>query len=262
MVKTITAVTFLKAFYTGRTCPCLMLCADEEGNLIETVVKLIVGKESSQAGLICELMASFLAQDLDLPVPQPFLVEVEADFYKGIFDIVLSRRFKDSVGLNFGSKFLGGGYTTWPQERSIPGSLLRDAAEIFAFDLMIQNPDRRKDKPNLLRKGDELAIFDHELAFSFLYALVRDEYPWDGKGMNYVRSHVFYDGLRRRDVSLERIQGALEAIDDHRLAMYVDAVPGNWRNKSRDATERIQEYLKKTRNNSKKLFQKIKEGLV
>ena len=40
---------------------------------------------------------------------------------------------------------------------------------------MIQNPDRRQDKPNLLRKGDELAIFDHEMAFSFLYALAPDE---------------------------------------------------------------------------------------
>ncbi len=262
MVKTITANTFVKAFYTGRTCPCLMLCADEEGNLIETVVKLIAGKESSQTGLICELMASFLAQDLDLPVPQPFLVEVEADFHKGIFNPSLSERFKNSVGLNFGSKFLGPGYATWPQERSIPGSLIQDAAEIFAFDLTIQNPDRRKDKPNLLRKGDELAIFDHEMAFSFLYALVPDEYPWDGKGINYIKDHVFYGGLRRRDVSLERIQGALEAIDDRRFAMYEDSVPGGWRNRSRDTAERIHEYLVRARNNSKKLFQKIREVLI
>jgi len=57
---------------------------------------------------------------------------------------------------------------------------MQDTTEIFAFDLMVQNPDRRKGKPNLLRKGDELAIFDHEMAFSFLYALVPNEYPWDG----------------------------------------------------------------------------------
>jgi hypothetical protein len=253
MVKTLTADTFVKAFYTGRTCPCLMLCSDEEGNLTETVVKLIAGKEPSQTGLICELVASFLAQDLDLPVPQPFLVEVDDDFYKGITDPTLSDRFKDSAGLNFGSKFLGPGYTTWPQERTIPGSLIQDAAEIFAFDLTIQNPDRRKDKPNLLRKGDELAIFDHEMAFSFLYLLAPDEYPWEGKGMNYVREHVFYDGLRRRNVSFERIQGALEAIDNRLLAMYADAVPEEWRNKSRHTIER---------NNSKNLFQKIREVLT
>jgi hypothetical protein len=262
LVKTLTAETFVKAFYTGRTCPCLMLCVDEEGSLIETVVKLLAGKESSHTGLICELMASFFAQDLDLLVPEPFLVEVEADFYKGIFDQELSERFRTSVGLNFGSKFLEPGYATWPQERTIPGSLIQDAAEIFAFDLMIQNPDRRRDKPNLLRKGDELVIFDHEMAFSFFYSLVPEEYPWEGKGINYIRDHVFYDGLRRREVSFERLQGALEAINERRLAMYAEAVPEEWRNKSRDTVERIEEYLITARNNSKNLFQKIREVLV
>jgi hypothetical protein len=94
---------------------------------------------------------------------------------------------------------------------------MQDAADIFAFDLIIQNPDRRKDKPNLLRKGDELFIIDHEMAFSFLYALTPDEYPWLGKGMNYVKEHIFYSGLKGRALSWDRLQGALEAIDDSRL---------------------------------------------
>ena len=139
---------------------------------------------------------------------------------------------------------------------------MQDTAEIFAFDLMVQNPDRRKDKPNLLRKGDELAIFDHEMAFSFLYALVPNEYPWDGKGMEFAKDHVFYDGLKGHNVSMERIQGALEAIDDRRFGMYVDAIPGDWRNDNRDAPERIKDYLKQARDNSKKLFKKIREVLI
>jgi hypothetical protein len=239
-----------------------MLCTDEDGDLLEVVVKLFAGKESSSNGMICELMASLLAQDLDLSVPQPFLVEVDNDFYKGISDQSLADRFKDSAGLNFGCGFLGPGYITWPQERTIPGSLIQDAAEIFAFDLMIQNPDRRKDKPNLLRKGDELAIFDHEMAFSFIYAIGTVEFPWEGKGIDYLRDHVFYGGLRKRDVSFDRLQGALEAIDDHRLGIYGEAVPNQWRRINSNTVEKIHEYLGLARNNSKSLFQKIREVLI
>lgn len=262
MIKTLKATAFLNAFKTGRTCPYLMLCADANGNQSEIVVKLFTGKESSRTGLVCELMTALFARDLDLPVPEPFLVEIDSGFHAGVADQEHAKRFREGVGVNFGIKFLGPGYMTWPQERSIPGSLLQDAAEIFAFDLIVQNPDRRKDKPNLLRKSDELAIFDHEMAFSFLYALVRDEYPWDGKGMGFAKDHIFHLELKGADFSWDRIQGALESIDDHRLGMYVAAIPDDWRQDRKDAPEQIQGYLVKARDNSKKLFEKIREVLL
>ena len=262
MVSTVTAATFVRAFRSGRTCPSLMLCEADDGGQIETVVKLYAGNECTRTGLICELLASLLAQDLDLTAPTPLLVDVATDFHTGIADPELAARFRNSPGLNFGSRHLGAGYTTWPQGRSIPASLMQDAAEIFAFDLVIQNPDRRKDKPNLLRNGDEVAIFDHEMAFSFLYALVADEFPWDGKGMGFAKEHVFYAGLKGRDVSWDRLQGALEAIDDGRLGMYTDAIPHAWRRDSGNAAERIAAYLKQARDNSKKLFRHIAEVLA
>ena len=262
MVSTIKAVTFVKALRSGRTCPCLMLCESDDGAQTETVVKLYSGKESTRAGLTRELLASLLAQDLDLTVPTPFLVEVDADFHTGISDPELAERFRNSPGLNFGTRHLGVGYTTWLQERSIPSSLLQDASEIFAFDLLIQNPDRRKDKPNLLRKGDELVIFDHEMAFSFLYALVSNEYPWEGRAMDFTKNHVFYGGLKGSRLSWDRMQGALEAVNDRRLGMYVNALPADWRKDIGNTAERIQDYLKQARDNSKALFQRITEVLI
>jgi len=239
-----------------------MMCENSDGGQIETVVKLYSGNECTRKGLICEMIAALLARDLDLNVPEPFVVEIEPNFHVGIPDIDLAERFRNSQGANFGSRFLGAGYMTWPQERSIPGSLMQDASDIFAFDMIIQNPDRRKDRPNLLRKCDELAIFDHEMAFSFLYALVLGQYPWNGKGIAFAKDHIFYDGLRGRNVSMERIQGAFEAIDDHRLGIYMATIPGAWRNESRDTAERIQEYIKQARDNSKQLFKKIWEVLI
>jgi len=80
--------------------------------------------------------------------------------------------------------------------------------------------------------------------------------------MEFAKDHVFYDGLKGHNVSMERIQGALEAIDDRRFGMYVDAIPVDWRNDNRDAPERIKDYLKQARDNSKKLFKKIREVLI
>ena len=262
MIKTLQATTFEKALTSGRTCPFLMLCADDDGKQTEIVVKLYSGKESSPKGLICELMAALFARDLDLPVPEPFLVAVEPNFYQCISEPEQAARFQKSAGLNFGSKYLGPGYITWPRERSISGDLIQDAAEIFAFDIMIQNPDRRKDKPNVLRKGDNLAIFDHEMAFSFLYAFTPNEYPWEGKGLGFAQDHVFHAGLRKCSISWDRIQGALEAIDERRIHMYVAAIPDDWRHDNSDTPERIGEYIMKAHDNSKKLFLRIMEALI
>lgn len=262
MVSEVTAMTFVKALRHGRTCPSVVFCEDADGNELEVVVKLRTGKECSPTGLICELLASLLARDLDLQAPEPYIVTVDADFHTGISDATLAERFQSSEGPNFGCRHMGPGYTTWPQLRSIPASLVQDAAEIFAFDLMIQNPDRRQNKPNMLRKSDDLLIFDHEMAFSFLYAIVPDEYPWEGKGIDFARDHIFFRDLKGKDLSWDRLQGALEAIDDKRLGKYTDAIPDDWRNESGDASDRIQEYVKKARDNSGALFQRITEVLI
>ncbi len=262
MVSTVKGTAFVKALRTGRTCPCLMLCEDDKGDVVEVVVKLRTGNDCTCTGLICELVASLLARDLDLPAPEPYLVAVDEGFHAGMSDTKLADRFRTSAGMNFGCRHLGPAYVSWPQLRSIPAALQQDAADIFAFDLMIQNPDRRQNKPNLLRKGDELAIFDHEMAFSFLYSLVPDEYPWDGRGMGFAKDHVFYGGLKGNAISWDRMRGALEAVDSRCLAMYTDAIPRAWRQESGDAAERIQDYLELATKNSEALFQKITEVLI
>ena len=263
MVAELTAEAFVKALRTGRTCPCLLFCSHPDGGGdVEAVVKLRSGPEASCASLIRELMASLLARDLDLPVPEPYLVRVDPGFHEAVPDGELAGRFQRSVGLNFGCRHLGPAYVSWPKGRSIPASLTQEAAEILAFDLMVQNPDRRKNKPNLLRKDEQLAIFDHEMAFSFLYDLEPDQHPWDGKGMQFAVDHVFYDALKGKAISWTRMQGALAAIGAARIHAYGDAVPTEWKRNSPGTVVRIQDYLGQARDNSDQMFRKITEVLV
>lgn len=47
-----------------------------------------------------------------------------------------------------------------------PQNFTQVAAEVFLFDAIIVNADRRPANPNCLTSGNEIAIFDHELSFS------------------------------------------------------------------------------------------------
>ncbi len=179
MISHVRAVTFIKVL-KGRTKPCLMLCEDAEGNQHEAVVKLRAGFEMKEAGLVCELLASLLAGDLDLPVPKPMIVTVESGLDGAMPFPDVAGRVRQSVGLNFGSARLPSGINTWLKNKAIPMQLRPLAAEIFAFDAIVQNPDRRRDNPNLLWKGDDLYLYDHELAFSFVAGVVGWQPPWTG----------------------------------------------------------------------------------
>jgi len=256
MIPCLRAVSFTKVLSTGRTQPFLAVCEEESGTQHEIVVKTRAGMESAEDGLICELMAALLAKDLDIPVAEPVLVDIEADFAQAIPDPAMSKMAQGSLGLNYGSRFLGPGWVTWPPGRGIPLAVLPIAADIFAFDVLIQNPDRRRANPNLLRRGDDLVVYDHETAFSFLYSIVPGQYPWEGKGIDYIREHVFFNALRGKALSWGRFVGALEAIDKRRLQEYSNSVPADWR-KGKNTVERILEYLGKSTANVRAMIRRI-----
>lgn len=80
--------------------------------------------------------------------------------------------------------------------------------------------------------------------------------------MGFMKDHVFYGGLKGRELSWERLQGALEAVDDKRLKMFAETVPDSWRQGTKDATAQILGYIGQLRNQSKVLFKKIQEALI
>ncbi len=90
----------------------------------------------------------------------------------------VGNRVAKSVGLNFGTKYLTG-YRTWPRGQTIPHSLHAAALDLFAFDALIQNPDRGADRPNLLTGNDRILAIDHDSAFSFIHALGGPGVPSD-----------------------------------------------------------------------------------
>jgi hypothetical protein len=250
------AASFQRVMSSGRTKPCLMLCTDESGAEYEVVVKMRAGMELKTTGLICELVMALLADDFDLPSPKPFLVDVEKDFHLAIRQPEIAKLVKNSVGLNYGSQRLPSGLITWPKDKPLSPRLRTLAAEVFAFDVLTQNPDRRRDNPNVLWSGDEIYLYDHEQAFSFLAGVIGWKPPWTGQQLDFFRDHVFFQELKGKAQNWNRLAGALEALTDARLTEYVDAVPSEWKTNN-EVADRIASYLREARHHRTALFTAI-----
>ena len=130
----------------------------------------------------------------------------------------------------FGSNKLPPGFALLPRDKAIPQTLRAQAAEIFAFDALIQNPDRRPENPNCLLDGRSFAIFDHERAF-ITRGIIGWRPPWHLgalDGMKGPNRHVFHAGLQGTTPDFNRLMGAWQAISDARLREYRLALPLAW----------------------------------
>jgi hypothetical protein len=265
-VLQLTAMQFIKPMSTGRNHPLLLGCESAGGDSFEVVVKFR-GKEMDAKAQIAELVTAQLADDLGLQVPQAAVVDIPAGFDAIIAEATLAAMVKSSPGLNFGSVNLGAGFTTWPPGRNPVGTQRDQAADVFAFDTLIQNHDRRAVNPNLWARSDKLGVLDHEQAFSFLAVHIFGggaPKPWQAakqsKSFQFLEQHIFYRSLRGGRLDFGPFKERLGRLTDGQIQGYADAVPAAWR-KENDFCDQVVEYLAEARKHRETLIQFIKHLL-
>ncbi|MEX0331441.1 MAG: HipA family kinase [Puniceicoccaceae bacterium] len=241
LMPTVIATRFDKVMGSGRTRPCFLACEDGEGNEMELLVKLTGCPEMQPFKLLCEAFSALLAQDLDLPVPQPYRVEVTQGFAATVAQTEYRPFLVGSVGWNFGLAKWEPGTTLWPRDKTLNKAMRPTAGEILAFDAIIQNPDRRASNPNCAFLGNDFVIFDHESAFSQFLTIFPSN-PWDAEALKFLNDHVFRRVLNGGGLDLNRLQGALEAITKERLDAYIAAIPAGWQSSTFSPTG-IRDYL-------------------
>ena len=264
-VLQLTATQFIKPMSTGRNHPLLLGCEDSAAQPFEVVVKFR-GKEMDAKAQIAELVTAQLADDLGLQVPQAAVVEIPVGFDAIIAEKDLAAMVKNSSGLNFGSVNIGAGFTTWPPGRNPVGTQRDQAADVFAFDTLIQNPDRRAVNPNLWARSDKLGVYDHEQAFSFLALPIIGgaPKPWQAakstKSFQFLEQHIFYRSLRGGRLDFGPFKEKLGRLTDGQIQGYADAIPAAWRSQS-DFCDQGVEYLAEARKHRETLIQFIKHLL-
>lgn len=233
---------------SGRTEPCLLECEYDDGSSVELVVKYSSMLMEREKNLALEAIVAMLAADLYLPVAEPFVVQIDSAFVETLTDSKLKLDLTNSCPLAFGSS-LKTGVSAWLKNQNVLRAQTQTAAEIAIFDQIIINSDRHPKNPNCLFLGDDLFIFDHELAFT--RALFWKE-PWQDGGLGDLSSrerHIFSRPYFEAPLGdLERFATAWENIPAHRFNDYRNVLPNAWVYDEQHISG-ILEYLKECQSN-------------
>ena len=263
MLEKVKATRFDRAMTKGRTMPLLLAAEFSDGRSVELIGKFSHGGQIGAIGLAREAISAMLAADLGLPVPNPLLVTISDAFIETVPNPDAGSLLRQSLRVGFGSSRLPNGYSVWPDGNGVPKRMLAQAAEIFAFDALIQNADRHPQNPNMQVKGEQVAIYDHELAFIWEGVLFWKP-PWEAGGLDNIAQpdrHVFFTAIKRQVFDFSRLIGAWEAISDDRLAQYHAALPAEW-NGASDMIVKVLGFVRELRENIRPAMMEVQKVLI
>jgi hypothetical protein len=166
MLPVLKAVAFQEfALQGGARQPCIVSVMDENNNFLNDsyVVKIF---QDHILNLTCkEVYASVLAKHFDLNTPEPVLIEVNNAMINELKKHEKYKNWQVTEGVFFGSKYVTGAKSftdTLPLKRYDYWVL----TNIFAFDVLIMNWDRQREKPNVIIKNKDIYVIDHELSMN------------------------------------------------------------------------------------------------
>jgi hypothetical protein len=102
-------------------------------------------------------------------------------------------------------------------------------------------------------------IFDHEMAFSFLLALLPSAMPWRLGDQQYLTDHVFYRKLKSKPIDLTGFTASLRGLSEPFLAGIAADVPAEWNN---DNVLKIERHLRAVREHAAEFADEIRRSLV
>lgn len=114
MLTRLRPVEFLQKAPTGKTEPAFLVCENDQGEEIAVVAKLAAKSERGPTGLAMEVLVACLAGDLGLPVPEPFILDLDQDWISAVspVDAQWAAAAGSAAPVAFASKRLPDGFTT------------------------------------------------------------------------------------------------------------------------------------------------------
>ena len=220
----------IKEFDSGANKPLLIIGVDENGTKGDYVVKFRGAERMSNEAFMRELLAAFIAMQMEIPVVNPAIVNISHDFVDLLKGNSAWQYANASIGYNYSSEYLKD-YLIMPVNQVLNNHQLNYAQTIFAFDILIQNSDRRVEKPNMLTNGNEIIILDHELAFGFIFDIIKDTNPWiiKQKDLEWIRLHCLLPKIKHKDFGFDEFSKRLNNLDENFWNTAWSLIPENWR---------------------------------
>ena len=229
-LRYVEATQGIRSFGTGTTDPMLIkgICTTT-GEKADYVVKFVNSPRMSVEASARELIASFMAMELELNIPEPAIINVSQLFVDTLVGKQGYRAAANSIGFNFGCLYMEGFMELLLYQRLTEGQM-DQAQKIFAFDTLISNSDRRIDKPNLLTDGEKIIIFDHELAFGFVLDVIKNNTPWvfTEADKYWIKNHFFYNVLKSNKHQFDDFIQQFDCLNDNFWDKTIMLLPVNW----------------------------------
>lgn len=166
-MRTVRATRYLTPLREGGSVPAIVE-ADDQG----TYVLKFRGAAQGPRALIAEVICGMLARHLELPMPQPVLIELDPVLAKSEPDSEIQLTLANSGGTNFGLDYLPGSLNWEPALAPPPAPEL--AAKLVWFDAFVENVDRTVRNPNLLMWHKQVFLIDHGAALYW-------HHDWDNR---------------------------------------------------------------------------------
>lgn len=261
MIDTWEALRFDRTIGTGRTRPLVIECARGGGDgheRLSLVVKARSLPEVTESGMFCEIVGNLLARDFGIDTPAPGLVNLSGDFVEVTNLALRGHGLRLEPGIGVGCELLPRGFTSPVLGSSITDEELPQAALIYGYDLIVQNPDRHSRNPNLLTKAGRLVAIDFNLAFSFIAPMFgKQPEPWELSQFRFEHDHLFRRGLRNRKVCWKPVVESVKRMERARIERLCAALPSNWQT----WTGTICDHLMNVKDNASKLEMELQRSV-
>lgn len=251
-----------KVLTGGRTHPLVIECSlnhsEQRYNYQTFVVKAVGLPEVTEASLFREVFGNMLAREFGISTPTPALVNLSPQFVAAANLYLTNYRIHIRPGLAAGCEYFSQGFSS-----VVPGAFLtteeaNQATLLYAFDLLIQNPDRTTRKPNCALRAGQLMAFDFELAFSFLLLIGNLTPPWQVAAHSMGLQHLFYQALKDKTLDWQPFIVALRKLTKRRLQKLSAELPPAWQAQS----ERVCQHVLEAKRNSAKLEIELQRSLL
>jgi hypothetical protein len=218
-LPTLTALRYVQPLREGGSLPAVV---ETEAGLY--VVKFRGAGQGPRA-LIAELIVAGIAVVLDLPVPEPALVDLPPGFGADEPDPEIRDLLAASPGTNVGFRYLDGAFN---YDGRAAGDLIDPdfASAVVWLDALLTNPDRTARNPNLLVWERRPWLIDHGSALYAHHAWATVDDARTRTSFPPIREHVLLtiaDDITGADARLvqrltpDRLRGVLEDVPDSLL---------------------------------------------
>jgi hypothetical protein len=194
------------------------------------VVKFWNSQAMSVEASCREMLASFMALQLDLPVSVPSLVNISPPFVETLKGQESYINASESLGLNVGSQY-SEGYFELIKNQTLSDSQRLQMNQIFPFDIFISNVVRKAESPNLLTDGSSLLMFNHQSAFDFMGDGYKNKTPWEFRpqDIDWIRNHLFFPYLKNKFPDFSILVNKLSQLDDRFWQKAFSLIPNEWK---------------------------------